>query len=506
MVARRLATEYVAQVFGFAVALADRILLTGLMVRVWGASDFGAWSVAMAGGSLVLLFDFGLGSYFANRLLIAVQRGDKAKARHMLFAGNLLLALALLAGVVLIILGWQILHRPIGGIDSGTTLLWIVAAIATATAAKQATLIQVALYRAHEEFARNTFFFGWTDLARISAMFIALMAGAGPLEAAMVYLVAMVVLSVVPSLIDLVLRYPDYPVRIARLAPDEAREAFVTSGQYWVQSGVSTLITYVPTLLLGVSGAAGMAIAQFALMRTLANFSRQVLTLFANVFGLEVSRRLAVGDRDGSAQVYREATLFIAVQTASATGALAALGSGLFLMWTGDAALFDNWLLWLALLPPVLVPSMAMALQVMATANWPKPLVAGRFAQLVLTIGLFWLLPIDSMALRMMAALAIGEVIGLGIIVTVAVARKIEGAGMMLQLDATVRSVLALGLSYGASLAGVRVGGYSGLALGLVLAAVAMAVSTVVFGVSAARRSQMIDAIRNRFAARRQPR
>lgn len=505
MVARRLATEYLAQVFAFTVALADRILLTGLMVRLWGASDFGAWSVAMAAGSMVLLFDFGLGSYFANRLLISVQQGDSTKARHMLFAGNLLLAMALLIGVALIVLGWQLLHRPIGGIDSGTTLLWIVSAIAVATAAKQATLIQVALYRAHEEFARNTFLFGWTDLARITAMVIALVAGAGPLQAGMVYLIAMVLLAVIPSLVDLTRRYPDYPFRIQRLAPDEARQALVTSGQYWVQSGVSTLITYVPTILLGVSGAAGIAIAQFALMRTLANFARQVLVLFANVFGLEVSRRLAVGDRDGGALVYREATLFIAVQTASATGALAALGSGLFLIWTGDPALFDSRLLWLALLPPVLAPSMAMALQVMATANWPKPLVAGRFAQLVLTIGLFWLLPIDSMALRMMAALAIGEVIGLGIIVTIAVARKIEGAGTILQLDAMLRSALALALSFAAGHVGMRFGGYTGLALGLALAAVAMMVSTLMFGVSAARRYQIFGAVGMRLGIGIQP-
>lgn len=505
MTANRLAREYGAQVFAFGVALADRILLTGLMVRLWGADTFGSWAVAMAAGSLVTLFDFGLSSYFSNRVLAAVQTGDKMQARHMVFAGNLLLGGALVLGLVAVGIGWSLFDQPANGVENATTLVWLVLAIAAASAARQATAIQVALYRAHNEFARSTFIIGCTDLARVVVMIAALLAGADAFDAAMVYLVAMLVFSVAVILIDLARRYPDYPIRIERLATSETKDALSLSGQYGFQFSASNLLTYVPTLLLGASGAGGIAVAQFALMRTLANFARQILVLFANVFGLEVSRRLAIGDSDGVRMMYREATQFVAVQTACATGALAALGSGLFLLWTGDSDLFDPILLWLALGPPVLVPSMAMALQVMATANWPKPLVAGRIAQLALTVSLFLVLPVDAIALRMMAALAIGEVLGLGVILTWATARKIPGAGLGLELDALLRSAAALGLTFGAGQIGLMLGGFTGIAAGLFLCVIAAAIATLVLGISGSRRVQLIGAVRQRFQNRAHP-
>jgi O-antigen/teichoic acid export membrane protein len=501
MTAERLTREYLAQIIGFTAALVDRLFIAGLMVRFWGSDTFGAWALAMAAGSMVGLFDFGFGTYFGNRVLVAVQTGDTERAIQLQRAGNLFSLVSAIVAVILVGIGWQLFHQPVGGIDSGTTLLWITLLIAITTAARQAIVVQSSIYRAYEQFSRVTWFVAISDLARIAALVIALFLGAGPLEAGLVFMIAMIILSVIPMLVDLQRRFPHMPFRPGSLPSEDRRDMIITSGQYWVQSGVNTLITYAPTLLLGIVGSAAVAIAQFTLMRTLANFSRQVLILFSNVFGLEVSRRLAVNDREGAIMVFRESTRLLAVQTAAATGAVAALGSQLFALWTGSDALFDPKLLWLALVPPVIIPSLSIASQVMITSNWPKPLVAGRMAQLVLSIALFFLLPISGDAMRLMAALAIGEVVGLGLTLTIAASRKLPGTGLALHADVGIRSAVALAVTYGSGMIGARIDGLAGLIIGGALAGITMAIVVFGMGLSSARKQQAVSAVKARFSS-----
>jgi O-antigen/teichoic acid export membrane protein len=498
MVAGRIAREYLAQVFAFAVTMADRVLLTGLMIHIWGVDGFAAWTVALSVAGMVALSDFGLGIYFGNRLFFAVEQNDAARARHLLGTGNLLLGLASLGGAVAVVILWLALHQGTQGIGDANTLLLTVAVLTLATALRQAVAVQLAVYRAHREFSRQTWAMTLGEAGRIAVLTVALLAGKDLLIAATLYLATTIAFSVAAPLADLARRHPVYRWRTEAPALAEQREAFVTSGQYWVQSSVSTLFTFAPAFLLAAFGAGAFAIAQFALMRTLANLARAILQLFTNVFGLEVARRIAIADTAGASATYRESTRFLAVQTAAASGALWAIAAPLFTLWTGDPLLYDNWLFWLAIGAPVVLPSLSMAVQVLVCANWPRPLAVGRLAQLALSVGLYFVMPFESPALRMMAALALGEVFGLGLPVVIAVAQRIGGAGLALHLELALRSVAAGAIAWGGATAGMMAGGMPGLILGCIGGGAGMAAAMLLLGLSGDRTAMLWAAVRAR--------
>ena len=170
MTARRIAREYLAQIFAFAITMFDRLVLVGVLIRLWGVDIFAAWTVALSVAGMVAIFDFGLNLYFGNRLFFAVEQGEKDRARHILGAGNFALACASLFGAVAVIGLYLLFRNTDEGVNQETTLLWAVIILAVATAARQAMAAQYAVYRAHQQFFRQTIIFSLGDLLRIATV------------------------------------------------------------------------------------------------------------------------------------------------------------------------------------------------------------------------------------------------------------------------------------------------------------------------------------------------
>ncbi len=495
---KRIGREYVAQIIGFAVTVADRLLTAGILVRLWGAEGFAAWTVALSAAGMLALFDFGLTAYFSNRLFFAVEQKAIVRARHVFGAGNAALIVAGTVGFVIICVGFAA-TRPS---PSGAPLFATMALLALAAAARQGMAVVIAVYRAHQDFFRQTMVTTLGDSVRIAATIAIAIVGGSILQVAAGYLVATLLSSVLLPLVDVARRYSGFAYRVEAPDREERGLAFVTSLRYWLQGAVSTLVTFAPVFFLASAGAAAHALAQFALMRTLANLVRAVLQLFANVFGLEAARRIAVRDAPGFSQVYRESVIFLAVQTSVSAGVLAALAQPLFTVWTGDASLFDEMLLWLAIGPPLLLPSLSIAVQVLTCANMPTPLLHGRIAQLVITVGAFFVLPVPDTAMRMMLALAIGEIAGLGIPATRAIHAIDPAAGLGLHLGLVWRSIMAAGLSYllvSRLVAALPDRHWIGLAAGGAAGLLALVLATATIGITDARRKTAMALLTRRF-------
>jgi O-antigen/teichoic acid export membrane protein len=133
------------------------------------------------------------------------------------------------------------------------------------------------------------------------------------------------------------------------------------------------------------------------------------------VFGLELGRRYALRDEEGFSQVFTEANRFLGVQAAVAAVVLLVMGRELFALWTGRDGLFDVAMLALAILPPILLPGMILSMEALGYAERQWTIVRVRLVQAAVTVALFLCLPIAEAGLRMMAALAVGEIAGLGI-------------------------------------------------------------------------------------------
>lgn len=501
----RIGREYVAQMAAFAVAIADRLLTAGVLVRLWGSEGFAAWTVALSAAGLLALCDFGLTSYFSNRLFFAVEQGETARARHIFGAGNAAVLVAGLIGLVVVVASFRLFGKPVGNMAAGTTLLWCVILMALATALRRAMAVVFAAYTAHQDFFRQTMVVAAGNALQVSATIAAALLGGGLLIVSLTYFVSTVLAASILPAIDVARRYPGFAYRLEIPDYEERRAAFKTSLQYWAQGGVITLVTFAPVFFLSGAGAAPRVIVQFALMRTLANLVRAVLQLFANVFGLEGARRIAIADRPGFSQTYRESTIFLAVQSAASAGVLAALAQPLFTVWTGDATLFDSLLLWLAVGPPLLLPSLAMGVQVLTCANLPAALLTGRTAQLVLTVLSFFLLPVPDLATRMMLALVLGEVAGLGLPVTRAILKLDPHAGMGLHLSLIWRSAAAALVAYFVVSVCADAFAHSiwlQLTVGLTAGLAVLTALTLSVGITKARRATLLKLFRSRIAPR----
>lgn len=504
-VASRIGRETLVQMLGFGVQLGERILLAGLLVRAWGIDDFAAWSLAVSAAGLLALFDFGINLYFANRVLFLVQQGDRAGARKIVAAGNLLMVLASAIGLIAVGIGfWFYLDGGEGIGSQSRGELWLAAMFLAGFSFLRASMaIQMSVYRAHEQFGRQSMLFILSDIMRIAATVAVVLAGGSLLMAAGAYFLAGLVYNLWVLLVEAPRRFPDFPPRVAPFQSGERRKAAILSLGFWIHSAPSTGLTYAPVLLLTAVGSP-VIVAQFVLMRTLANFMRAALQPFSVVFGQESARRHAIDDRAGEASTYREGAFLLAAVSAVPAGLLLGAGDLLFTLWTGQGALFDRLMLVVAIAPVLLLPSLMMAQAYLSTVNDPWPIAFGRIMQVVLTVACYFTLPVANPGLRMFVALGIGELLGLLFILTRRIAATIRDTGFAFHVEIVARMAAVLTVTYLASLAGrsLDAGLWIDTATGVIAGSAGGAIGIVLFGMTAKRRRAIIAAMAGRLRPR----
>jgi O-antigen/teichoic acid export membrane protein len=309
---------------------------------------------------------------------------------------------------------------------------------------------QYALYRAHNEFVRQSLWLSSSVIVPATLAGLSALMGEGVLVASLAYLLGTLA-TTIPIVLDGRRRFPGFGFGFALPNRVERRAAPLLSFAFWLQSAPSALIASGPILLLGMVGASAVIIARFILIRTVVNLARTVLQLAGVVIGQEGARRVAARDREGLLGVFQEGTYFLGVATAAGSGLLLALGEPIFRLWTGSADLFSQSLFWIGLAPTAVVPVFTVAENVLSNSNRPWPLVVGRLAQLALTIAALVLMPIDRIDIRLMAALSIGEVVGFGLPVCIASTRLTAGLTAGFFAKSIAFAMMAAALTYGAT-------------------------------------------------------
>ncbi len=502
IIIKRVGKEYFTQIFAFMVALIERLIIPAVFLRFLGTAGFSGWSILLAAASLIAALEFGLAKYYTNIIIKQVVSGAYADAQRSYREGSTLLFIAVAISTLGILLIFNYFSPSSGDASVDASLKSAIIPIILSSSIFQVFAIRYALYRAHQKFARETVLSCITLSLRVAIVTVAAVLGASLLGISWAWFGATVICLIVPLVIDTRKQFGGFSVRPAIIAPDRRRHLIMTSPGLWFQVTLQTAYTSLPVFALGYLSTSGDVIAQFVLMRTIANFVRQILQMFANVFGLELARRQAIGDHGGVAMVYREANQFLAVQTAVAAGVLTALAPDLFRLWTGKPELFSYVLLAFAVLPPLLVPAAMLSVEGLTYANLPWPIIRARVLQLLLTAMLVFVLPIEPIGLRLMAGLAVGEVLGFGLPLIFEMRRfnrqirLREQAGL---LSRTVGSFVLTGIMMYPVYLMPGEGSYVKILLGIVVGAAALGLCLVTFGIRGQRRSAMLLAIRTRL-------
>ncbi len=494
MSVQRIGREYLAQLAGIGVLVADRVLLTAVLLRAWGVEIFAQWSVAIAAAGMVAFFDFGLNLYFSNRLTFSVEQGKLKRAQHAYRAGNLLVAAAAAVATFVICGAFGLFGGEFVEGRFDPALWWAVAALVLAAASKYALAVHYYLYRAHRQFERQTYLIALTDFARVAAAGVAVLFGGGLLEAALAYLAVALASSWPVALLDAKRRFPAFGFGFEVPNRAERRVIPPVAFGFWGQSVPVTILLFVPVFVLAAIGAGAAAVAQFVLIRTLGNLARMAPQLIATVLGQEVGRRFGRRERDGMFVVYREGSKMLAAQSAGIAGVIVALARPVFELWTSQAGLYSAPVLWWALAPLVLGANMALSNAVFGHANRPREMAAGRALQLLLTVIAFAVLPVADTVLRMMAALGIGELLGFGLPAYFGIRRLMPAAGAVFMLDLLARSLLSGLACYAAAAAAYTVPAPPLAALALACAAggAAIVLMSLLVGIEPGRRRGLL--------------
>lgn len=438
----RLLKEQAGQTLSVLVTLVDRIVLTGVLYRAWGHAEFERWSTCMALAGFVTMFEFGFNLYFNNRLTTETEQHKLESMERVYFIGNMIFAVLSVLGFAVITL-LAIIAPNLTGSSIGPQGVLVVACLAAAAALRLAACGASSLYRANRQYTRLTMIVSVSEAARIAAVLVVVALKGGIVAAAVVSLIVAASMQWAYVLYDTRRRF--WPHSIGFVLPRwrESKETIAISSGYFLQNVPLVALANLPVLVLVSQIEAVGQLAIFVLMRTLTGFPRAILQALGVVAGQECGRQVLSGDRAAAIQTLQHSGRAFSALSGIATGLLLGAGAEIGALWTGatDTTRFSYLLAGAA--PMIVAPISVLAHNVAASTNEPYFAALGRWAQFILTFVFLWLAPIDDPGLRMLAALAIGEIFGFSPLIYYGITRTISGAGIGFHVRAVARAIFA---------------------------------------------------------------
>jgi len=407
---RRMTSNVAAQMFSLAVSAIDRLVLVGILVRTWGPDLFSDYAVIQSAAAMLTIVEAGLQIYFVNVEKAAFVASD-VQAFRRFAAIHLALILAIVSATVagfavFVVAGGpaHLLHLSSLEASAGRDVFVVYALGSLLTVLRSTT---TAIYTAAGDFAfvvtLTAIFLTFNTLAAI----VAVLAGAGPLTLAAIYLAVTGVGSVAYFAWDVRRRYADWVAFPTTPTRTELRELGVHLKWFSLQSIAPTIWLQSPILMFNAWRVSGEDIAAFLVIRTMVNLIRQSFQLASTGAGLEIATLSHRGDFAGawrqSAAVGRLTTALSAVFAA----AVLSFGAAITLHWTGRADLFSPSIAAWMLVPLMLVAPLQQPLALLQYAN----LSTGPGLQRLALIGLTPL----CCALGALAHRTLGVVIGLAV-------------------------------------------------------------------------------------------
>src|SRR5688572_11215875 len=98
---RRISINFVAQLSSLALTLGDRIIVIGILLRVWDADTYADWATILAAAGLISMGEFGLNVYFGNKWQHAYAYRDERAFQRII---SVSLSVYLMLGTVLAVL------------------------------------------------------------------------------------------------------------------------------------------------------------------------------------------------------------------------------------------------------------------------------------------------------------------------------------------------------------------------------------------------------------------
>lgn len=313
-----------------------QFLSIAILSRVWGLETYGVWLILFSVPFYLTMADFGFVTAAANEMTAAVaqgRHGDAARSyralnRAMLWLGPLIFMVA-----VMVVTGpLSALVAQADRAASGHAAEAVLLLVGFAIAGQQLAIAQAGM-RAVGAYSTGIFFITGVTAVEAAGLLIAVLAGAGLMEAAAIYCVGHILGAAGLRLI-LHRRAPwlastgteGHRAELRRLAPPALAMAIVPLGYALAIQG--------PVAVLGaIAGAA--AVPAFTVVRTLSRAAVQVTTLVSVAAGPNYTAASAKGESERQAELVALSLGTALLVLMPAAVGLALFGPGIVEWWTG---------------------------------------------------------------------------------------------------------------------------------------------------------------------------
>ena len=376
---RRASSNIAAQVVSLAASVTDRIVLVGLLLRVWGTDRFADYAIVQSWAALLLVVELGAQIYFQNEEQRAFVAGDKVKFRR-LAATHLGLSLAVVATLALgftalVVAGGadRALRLPNLDIDAARWMLWLLG-IGNLLSVLRAPASTV--FTASGDFAYVTLVSAGVSTINTLSAFLAVSLGASPLVVAGLFFALYGVAAVVFFHLDVRVRRSDWVGLLALPTREEFSRTFAHVKWFALQMIAPTVWLQAPIIVFDASGVAGIQIAAFLLMRTKVNQIRQSFQFAAVGAGLEIATYSHGGDTARAWAITRQVGRMTTVMSGGFVGGILSFGPTVTYYWAGEAGLYDARI------------AVAMLAPLLAVAPLQQPMALLQYANRSREIGL----------------------------------------------------------------------------------------------------------------------
>jgi hypothetical protein len=369
---RRATSNIAAQVVTLAAGVIDRIVLVGLLLRVWGADGFASYAIVQSWAALLLMVELGAQIYFQNEEQNAFVRDDKPRFRriaatHLGISLVVVAPLAILFTTVVVSGGAdRVLHLPNFDLVSTRWMLWLLGAgnLLSVLRAPASTV-----FSATGEFAYGTLLSAGAVVANTLSAFAAVSLGAGPLVVAALFFAVYGIGGLAFFHFDVRARRGEWTA--APALPNRREFSATLRHVKWfaLQLIAPTVWLQTPVLVFASRGVAGSEIAAFLLMRTMVNQIRQSFQFAAVGAGLEIATFSHSGDFARAWQITAQVGRMTTVICGAFVGGILAFGQTVTTYWAGETGLYDARISAAMLFPLLVVAPLQQPVALLQYAN-----------------------------------------------------------------------------------------------------------------------------------------
>jgi O-antigen/teichoic acid export membrane protein len=415
---KKISVNFLSQIWSLSISLADRVILIAILLRVCGAETYADWATLFAMASLISIGELGLNIYFGNQWQRAYAQKNEIEFQR--FIGISLWIYAVLGtGLALLVTGMVLfgnvaLHFNFHTLNvSASITIFLLLSGAQILRVMRGSISQI--YRGRGQFASGTMVDSVAFGGVVFFVGVAALMGASPTIIAIIYLINDLVLGWGVMMFDLRRRFKS--LRFLPIRPTAYEVKHIVSHGKWyaLLQGAPIAWLQVPVLIISAVGFAGASLVGFLLARTLVNFTRQITEMLARSVGVETASAFHLEKKEELASTLSAFGRFLSGLNGGILGGIMVFGSTIIALWSGKPDLYNVWVFFWLLVPSVFIAPALPIKNVLMLGNLPRPVGLASILQILIGLPLSYGLAHYYGTAGVAAALAIGEVIALGI-------------------------------------------------------------------------------------------